>query len=46
MIGVQPFTVCRELKRGRDKIGKHYWVIKSHKRPKIIEEKEGLETLK
>jgi len=30
MVGVHPSTISRELKRGRGKIGKDYWVIYSH----------------
>ena len=30
MVGVHPSTISRELKRGRGKTGKDYWVIDSH----------------
>ena len=30
MVGVHPSTISRELKRGRGKTGKDYWVIYSH----------------
>jgi len=47
MIGVHPSTVCRELKRGRGKIGKDYWVIASHKRAvKLQKEKSEKSNLK
>ena len=32
IVGVHPSTISRELKRGRGKIGKEYWVIASHNR--------------
>ena len=35
IVGVHPSTICRELKRGRGKIDKDYWVIASHNRSVI-----------
>ena len=41
MIGVHPSTVCRELKRGRGKIGNDYWVIQSHKRAEKLQREKA-----
>ena len=41
MIGVHPSTICRELKRGRGKIGKDYWVIQSHQRAKRLQREKA-----
>ena len=35
IVGVDPSTISRELKRGRGTIGKEYWVIDSHNRSVI-----------
>lgn len=41
MIGVHPATVCRELKRGRGKIDKGYWVIQSHQRAQRLQREKS-----
>ena len=41
MLGVHPSTVCRELKRGRGKIGKEYWVIQSHQRAQRLQREKA-----
>ena len=30
IVGVHPSTISRELKRGRGRIGKDYWLMDSH----------------
>ena len=41
MLGVHPSTVCRELKRGRGKTGKEYWVIQSHQRAQRLQSEKA-----